>query len=317
MYKIKRKALSKRFQAHPRSLTVTLRSNERVDIEYDPSNPPSVYFDTNVLRGFSGKDTDALRRLQSQRGFQYRYSMLNFTELVSHLDDPPTDDVPDPFRKFQAPFKKMLPLFHQNSLPSPETVLMQAAGLERYLDSRWNVNFTAIATEIRIIAKATSLEDIRKYGIDLAHYKKLRQVDSESFVSMMTGANTLDKPFGITDESTNKWLLHVYSSLIYRASGGRIRLAALSRSQQLQVVKFFGEVGGTMFRVHLLKLLGKTINDGRAKYGNDFYDLLQLLLLRDTNLLFVTDDSPFFSYYAGPEQHRVVPWRGFKALASK
>ena len=132
---------------------------------------------------------------------------------------------------------------------------------------------------------------------------------------MMTGADTLDKPLGITDKST-KWLLHVYGFLIYRASGGKIRLAALSQSQQLRVIKFFREAGGKMFEVHLLKLLRKTINDGRAMYGNDFYDLLQLLQLRDTNLLFVTDDSPFFSYYVNPEHHRVVPWKGFKALDS-
>ncbi|MBI3595822.1 MAG: hypothetical protein HY203_01555 [Nitrospirae bacterium] len=314
MYKIKRKATSKRFHPHPRRLTVTLRPKDKVDIDYDQANPPHLYFDTNVLRGLNEKDADALRRLQSQRGFQYRYSMLNFTELVSHLDDPPTDDVPDPFRKFQAPFKKMLPLFHQNSLPSPEMVLMQATGLKHYLDSKWVVDFIDIAKQVSIIAEATSLEDIQKHDINPAHYKKLRQFDSESFISMMTGADTLDKPLSITDESAT-WLLHIYSFLIYRASGGRIRLAALSRSQQSRVIKFFNEVGGTMFKVHLLKLLQKTINDGRTKYGNDFYDLLQLLLLRDTNLLFVTDDSPFFSYYAGPEHHRVVPWRGFKASA--
>ncbi len=44
----------------------------------------------------------------------------------------------------------------------------------------------------------------------------------------------------------------------------------------------------------------------------DFYDILQLLLLRDTNLLFVTDDRLFFQYYVSAEHHRVLPWKLFK-----
>ena len=70
-----------------------------------------------------------------------------------------------------------------------------------------------------------------------------------------------------------------------------------------------------MFEGHLLKLLNRTINDGRAPNGNDFYDMQQLLLLRDPNLLLVTDDRFFFSYYIGPEYHRVVPWKGFQDSA--
>jgi hypothetical protein len=56
----------------------------------------------------------------------------------------------------------------------------------------------------------------------------------------------------------------------------------------------------------------KAIQDGAKDDANDFYDMLQLILLRDINLLFVTDDRVFFHYYVNSEHHRVVPWKGFK-----
>ena len=70
-----------------------------------------------------------------------------------------------------------------------------------------------------------------------------------------------------------------------------------------------------MFLTHFKHLLVKTIKDQRHKDSNDFYDMLQLLLLRDSDLLFVTDDRPFHQYYAGAEHHRVIPWKMFKKSA--
>jgi hypothetical protein len=67
-----------------------------------------------------------------------------------------------------------------------------------------------------------------------------------------------------------------------------------------------------MFEAHLLKVLIRTVNDGRAEYANDFYDMMQLILLHDPELLFVADDRMFFSYYMGAEHNRVVPWKDFK-----
>jgi hypothetical protein len=70
-----------------------------------------------------------------------------------------------------------------------------------------------------------------------------------------------------------------------------------------------------MFLTHFKYLLRQTIREGRSEDANDFYDMLQLLLLRDENLLFVTDERVFRQYYAGSHDHRVVPWSGFKASA--
>lgn len=317
MYKIKkRKALHRRVIPTSRRLSVKLTSDGAAEIDYEPTKPPDVFFDTNVLRGLGRKGMDALRALRAERSFQYRYSMLNFIELVAHLADPPSDETPDPFRKFQAPFKKMLELFGPEVLSSAEMVLMDAIGLRECLDPKWMVDPMDIGRQVSSIANASSLEEIRRYGIDPGHYKHLKEVDGDSFEAMMRGAiRTLVKPLRVT-ESSGKWMLHIYSFLIYRASSKRVRLSTLSLPKQREVILSFRGHGGKMFEAHLVRLLKRTIDDGRAPNGNDFYDMLQLLLLRDPNRLFVTDDRPFFSYYMGHEYHRVVPWKGFQASAS-
>jgi hypothetical protein len=80
----------------------------------------------------------------------------------------------------------------------------------------------------------------------------------------------------------------------------------------MRVIRFFDEAGGKMCLSHLLKLVIKAVRDGAKDDANDFYDMLQLLQLRDINLLFVTDDRVFFQYYVSAEHHRVAPWKGFK-----
>lgn len=318
MYKLKKKKTSrKRIIRTPRRLAVKLTADGAVEIDYEPANPPHVFFDTNVLRGLGKKGMEALRILQAERGFRFRYSMLNFVELVAHLADPPSERYPDPFRRFQATFKKIVELFDLEVLPSTEMVLMDATGLREYLDPKWAVDPKDIARQVYIIASASSLEEVQRYGIDPRHYKHLKEVDCNSFKAMMRGAiETVAKPLSI-NEASAKWLGHIYSYLIYRASSKRVRLSTLPLSQQRKVILSFREHGGKMFEGHLLKILKKTINDDRAPTGNDFYDMLQLLLLRDPNRLFVTDDRPFFSYYMGAEYHRVVPWKGFQTSMSE
>lgn len=308
MYKTKRKRKSR--LTYRKRLTVTLTSDDQIEIDYDPKHPPVVFFDTNVIRGLSESGILALRRLQDEQGFRYLYSMLNFVELASHLGDPPSDDAPDPFRKFQSAFQKLNLLF-DTVLPSAETVFMQALGLKHYLGPKWIVDPASIRYQIRLIAEAASLEDILKAGIDPGHYKKLREVDGEAFLGLVAEAKkTIKDPRNDLDAG-GKWLRHVYSFLIYRASSRRKHFETLKDKEKHLVIKFFDK-GGKMFLSHLLKLLIKTIRDGAKEDANDFYDMLQLILLHDPDLLFVTDDRPFFQYYVGPAHHRVVPWKLFK-----
>ena len=297
----------------PCCLAVTVHREGPVEISYNPSKPPHVFFDTNVLLGLSKAGLESLQLLQANRGFRYRYSMLNYTELLSHLGDEPSTKYPNPFRRYQAAFQKLAQLF-DGVLPSAESTFMQAVGLKHYLDPVWVVNPSDIARQVKIVASAGTVEDLLKYNIDPAHYKRLREVDGNSFVSMMKPVKTFTTEMGSGDE-WGTWLGHFCSFIIFRASSRKISFGKIAKKEQLRVIKFFNEAGGGMFLHHLKLLVKKAVKDGRKEYANDFYDMLQLLLLVDENLLFVTSDKPFFEYYAGPTRHRVVPWEGFKASA--
>ena len=86
----------------------------------------------------------------------------------------------------------------------------------------------------------------------------------------------------------------------------------LPDDQKLAAIAFLEKAGGKIFLIHFILLLKRMIRDGANDDANDFYDMLQLLLLKDINLLFVTDDRAFFQYYAGAEHHRIVRWQKFK-----
>jgi hypothetical protein len=113
-------------------------------------------------------------------------------------------------------------------------------------------------------------------------------------------------------EAGGRLLRHFYGYIIFRASSEAIHLEKLRDDQKLAVIGFFDQAGGKMFLSHFLKLLIRMIRDGAKDDANDFYDMLQLLLLSDPNLLFVTEDRPFFQYYVGAEHHRIVRWKGLK-----
>ena len=312
MFKIKRKKIPSKLLAKttPSRLSVNLRSNGVWVIDFDPAKPPDVFFDTNVFRDLNSTSMDALRQLQVERNFRYRYSMLNFVELVSHLGDAPSEDVSNPFAMFQKPFKRIIELFDLNVLPSAEEVFMTATGLKHYLGPKWIVNPAFYAQAVSEIARANTVDDILKNGIDPAHYKKLRECDGESFLYLTDEAKKLAEK---SQRWWGEWVPRFVSFQIFRASSQKTRLEKLKSKEQIRVMKFFAEEGGRMFAIHLRKLMEKAVKDGRKLYANDFYDMLQLLLLVNTNLLFVTDDRSFRQYYGGPKHHKVIPWKGFKA----
>jgi hypothetical protein len=282
-----------------------------VHISYDSERPPQVFFDTNVILGLGDTGEAALRRLKAERGFRFRFSMSNFVELLSHLDDPPSKGTPSPFRKYRAAFRRVYSLF-DGVLPSAESVLMRGVGLKESTGKLWIVDAASIEYQVKVIAQADSLEDVLKVGINPAHYKKLRVIDAKSFLGIVAEARkTITDP--VKDLEAGGYLLRrFYGYLIFRASSEAILFGKLREDQQLAAIAFFEQAGGKMFLSHFLKLLIRMIHDGAKDDANDFYDMLQLLLLADTNLLFVTEDRPFFQYYAGAEHHRVVRWKGFK-----
>lgn len=298
-----------------RILTVTRLSNGDINIDYDPQSSPHVLFDTNVVIGLNAEAMDALNKLKSQQGFIYRYSMLNFVELASHMGDEPDNNTPHLFKKYQSAFKKIVSLCDLRPLPSAETVFMKAVGLYHFLGPKWIADESEIAGTLRSFVATNDLAELRRAGFSPEHYKKLRELDGEWFLDFLAKAREIGN---LPDGSDNwaNWLGHFYSFLVFRASSKRKTLSSLGRGEQKRVIKFFEGPGGMMFLTHFKHLLVKTIRDKRHEDSNDFYDILQLLLLRDSNLLFMTDDRPFHQYYVGAEYHRVIPWRMFKKPTS-
>lgn len=308
------KRVRKNVETDRRILTVTRLSNGDINIDYHPKFPPHVFFDTNVVIGLNAESMDALNRLKSQQGFIYRYSMLNFVELASHMGDEPDSNTPNPFKKYQSAFKKIASLCDPRPLPSAEMVFMKAVGLYHFLGPKWIANESEIAGTLKSFVQANDLAELRKAGFSPEHYMKLRELDGEWFLDFVVKAKEIG---GLPDGSDNwaNWLGHFYSYLVFRASSTRKTMSTLGKGEQKRVVKFFEGPGGKMLLTHFKHLLVKTIRDQRHEDSNDFYDMLQLLLLQDSNRLFVTDDRPFHQYYAGAEHHRVVPWKIFKKSA--
>ncbi|MGD9852205.1 MAG: hypothetical protein AB7T38_13150 [Nitrospirales bacterium] len=287
--------------------------------------PPQIFFDTNVLLGLNPEGIAALKKLQVDRGFRYRYSMLNFVELVSHLGDTSCSKTHNPFRKNQAVLEKIYHLFDPRPLPSPESVFMKAVGLYHYLGPSWKVNEEGWVDTLGIMVKAKNLAELQTSGFNPEHYKVLRGQDEKWFLKFIEKARGLGnfptksqhENFEPIDPQWGTFLGQFYECFIYRASSERITFSALGRGEKKRVLKFFSidSPGGGIFLMHFVHLLRQTLIDQKKEDANDFYDMLQLLLLKDGNLLFVTDDRPFHQYYAGAQEHRVVSWKFFKASA--
>ena len=237
--------------------------------------------------------------------------MLNFVELLSHLGDAPSKETANPFGKFRTAFRRVYNLF-DGVLPSAESVLMHGVGLKEYTAPIWIVGGASVQYQVEVIAKAETLEEVLTAGLNPTPYKKLRAIEARSFLGVVAEArNTITDP--VKDLEAGWCLLrHFYGYLIFRASNEGIRFEQLPEHQQLAVIAFFEQAGGKMFVSHFVKVLIRMICDGAKDDANDFYDMLQLLLLADTNLIFVTDDRPFFQYYVGAEHHRIVRWQRFK-----
>jgi hypothetical protein len=292
------------------SVQVEIDSKGNFLVHYEPDRPPRVLLDTNVILGLGAAGEHDLRRLRAERRFKFRYSMTNFVELASHLADPPSEKTPDPFTRYRAAFRRLHTVFN-GVLPSAESTLMRGVGLAAHTGSRWIVDGVSIRHQVMTIAKAETLEDVRKAGIDPGHYKRLREVDALSFLGVVAQARKEIRDVHKDLEPGGRVLQRFVDYLILRASSGTL-VASDIEDHHRSIAQFFREAGGKMFLNHFIKLLLRMIRDGANDDPNDFYDMLQLLLLSDTNLLFVSDDRPFFQYYVGSDHHRIVRWTAFR-----
>ena len=143
-----------------------VKGTEIFTIRSDPHNPPDVFFDTNVWRSMNQTDIEHLQNLKKQRGFRYRYSITNYVELVSHLEDAPSKQWPDPFGIVRASFRRMNQLCEEAILPSPEMQFLHTAKLAHYLDPVWIPNAEQTAAIVKLIANANTIIEVTGKGIE-------------------------------------------------------------------------------------------------------------------------------------------------------
>lgn len=299
-------------------------------VAYDSRNPPDVFFDTNVWIGLSRQDIEHLKHFESERGFRFRYSITNYVELVSHLEDQPSKSTAEPFVKYRECLRKIAEICHREVLPAPEMELLQLADLLRHLDSAWIPNTEQTALAVELISDAASLAELRgdtgsrppvgipQYVVKPAHYRTLRDTDGASFTKIMALISDIQPPVrGSQKDKMNKlnhWFLNLANFFfLVRASGNRINMGQLSKEEFEQFIAAFTKGVGRLFHTHCVSVARKTINEGRRIDSNDLYDAMQLLCLRDENRLFVTDDRFFHHYEIDPEIQRVIPWKAFRS----
>jgi hypothetical protein len=299
-------------------------------VEHDPQNPPDVFFDTNVWIGMNQQDIANLKRLESNRGFLFRYSVTNYCEIVSHLEDQPSESTPEPFIKYRQCLRKITEVCHREVLPAPEMEFLEMAGLLSYLEPVWIPNIHQTALAIEIISTAETLAEVRRdipsrlpsgvprYVVKPNHYRMLRDADGESFRKLMALISDIQPPIRGSDKDKmtklGRWFLTLANFFfLERTSLKRVSFLQLSQEERDRFVAAFTVGVGRLFHTHCVNIVKKTINNRRNIAPNDLYDAMQLLSLRDDNRLFVTDDRFFYQYEVNPEIQRVIPWSQFKS----
>lgn len=314
------------------SLNLTRENNETsidtLTIKFDPINPPHIFFDTNVWISLSPLDIEKLESLKASYGFQYRYSVSNYIELISHILDNPSKKWRNPFAKVKSCFSKIARLCAPEVLPSPEEEFLIHAELSQYLDPVWIPNTHQTALALKLLANADSLENLTSQGIsdttsgqsirwliDPKHYIKLREIDKDSFLKEMNNLKNI-APAKIDSsnvETILPWFVNLASFfLLYRPSCGKARVSNLPKSEKDKFINALCHGCGRVFQAHCTFIAHKAVNLGCKIDANDLYDSLQLLLLRDKNRIFVTDEEGYQKYQGSTDIQRVLRWKDFK-----
>ena len=95
-------------------------------------------------------------------------------------------------------------------------------------------------------------------------------------------------------------------------SNKKIHYDLLTSDERDRFAMVFINGAGELFHKHCALAVKKTLNDKKKVDPNDLYDMMQLLLLRNENRLFVTDDKSFYHYETDATVQRVLPWSAFK-----
>lgn len=254
------------------------------------------------------KDTEIskLKHLQQSYGVRYRYSVTNFIELVSHLED-------QPFKRVQSWFHRIYLLCDPAILPSPEMAFLTRAGLDHYIDPVWIPNLDQTALKVERSAKANSLAELTGV-INISHYPNLREVDGNSMIAIMEELQEFKRPITPVDHGRLlEWFTMLAGFFLFvRPTNSKIALNNLPSEERNRFGMALKGGVGKLFMTHCMKLVMKTVNDGRKVCPNDLYDMLQLILLEDDNILFLTEEKTFFQYPTdADEPQRVLRWKDF------
>ena len=217
---------------------------------------------------------------------------------------------------FQACSRRIIQICDREILPSPEMVFLTRAGLVHYIDPVWIPNVGHIALKVKLIANANRPAELMGV-VNPSHYRYLRDVDGNSMIAIMEKLQKFRRPITRADyPELLEWFKTLAGfSLFVRPTDGKITLQHLpSEAQERFVMALIGG-GGQLFMTHCVRIVQKTINDGKKVNPNDLYDMLQLISLEDDNTLFVTSQKTFFDYQTDPTApQRVLPWSGFVSL---
>jgi len=334
--KFKKCCLNKQSISQNTSLSVIPPVNPETPfwtVNYNLQNPPDVFFDTNVWIGMNENDITSLKILERHRGFRYRYSITNYVEVLSHLEDVPSESCQDPFKKYQRCLQKMIEICFGDVLPTPEMEFLAISRLEHHLDPVWVPNTTQIPLSIEIIANANNLNEVTGKGITNknnlprwvvkpSHYKKLRETDGESFRLIMEHLKEIQPPIKGTDKNKlNKLILWVFKLanffFLVRPSGKKTHYDLLTSEERGRFDMTLTEGSGKLFFTHCVSVAKRAINERKKVDTNDLYDMMQLLLLQDEKRLFVTEDKSFYRYRIESNIQRVVPWSSFRKINSE
>lgn len=191
---------------------------------------------------------------------------------------------------------------------------MAEAGLSHYIGSSWIPDINLMINKVEAIANANSLEDLAQV-IDVSHYTKLRQTDEESFRTAINNFPQISKPATRDNlEKALQWFMYIASFFsIERPSNGRVTYENLAEKEKASFQAALTSGAGRLFFNHCMTRIKLTIRDGKNVDPNDLYDMLQLILLRDRNRIFVTFEKSFFHYNINdPESQKVISWEHFR-----
>jgi hypothetical protein len=196
------------------------------------------------------------------------------------------------------------------------------------LNPVWVPDVSQTSLAVDLIANAETLGDITGSGIqtpqsirfprwilDPNHYFQLTETDERSTSQLIS--ELIERTGGRINRDdlspVVQWFLKLATFfLLFRPSQGTTTLNSLRQEEQDRFTEGFTRGAGRIFKSHVTLIAHNTVSLGRRIDPNDLYDALQLLSLRETNRLFVTNERSFFRYREDPSLQRVVPWESFR-----